>query len=141
MDKGQLARQKALRDLAKMSGQAKEIDPKKTAPIIDESFNGGPAATVPLQLADGKVEMHVGKTILDEYALVALAEYIKRGVGMVKVEGSEDVKLDTEVLARAVIGTALSCVGLRKREMWQPAGQVDEIASAKDEASTEQSAE
>ncbi len=122
-----------LRQMAQ--GDVPIVGQRKDVPIIDETFNGGPAAPMPLQMPGGKMELHVGLTVLDQYALVALREYIRRGLGMVKVEGTEgEMRLDTDVLARAVIGTALSCVSLRDKSAWITAEQpADELAAKRAE--------
>jgi hypothetical protein len=91
--------------------QAKPIN--AIAPLIDETYTGGPSSGMSLQRPDGGGEMHVGLTVLDQYALVALRAFIQRGVGFEKVD-AENTKLNTETLAAVSMAVARDCIVQRR---------------------------
>lgn len=128
-------------ELDKMQAQGKIILPQ----LVDETYTGGPAVPLNIQdAASGRSEMHVGKTILDEYALVALRAWIERGAGVDR-GGDGILKVDTDMLAKVTMETARSCIVQRRLvpvPAQPPAGElepaeepapVDEIAAAKAE--------
>ena len=101
------------RELLRMEREGKVLlAPAK--PLIDETHNGGPSNPISMQSPGGQ-EIHVGLTVLDQYALVALKAWIDKGAGVTENADGKGVTVDTKGLASLAFETARDC--LQQRNM------------------------